>query len=441
LPLTRKRGRYWYGFVRVNGISSTEASTGCEDRDAAERLLRDWERDAADPHGAAKRRTTLDDALSTMLKRCRELRDAHPPKLASATVEHYEKKAAVVKTVFSALEPPVTMLAQVDHPTLAGYISARRAMAISEHTISKELTVIRMIVQLARARHEYALHWDDLLPGGWTSGYTPDLTFLRPAGLNLLFGELLPDHAARAAWMVATSGEWSASTRARRDDVVGDEVHVRGSKRATRDRRVPLVMAWQRELVAYALDHGQGKDDLLFEATETAFRQALYGACEALEARRRAIVAVVAFLAGKSNGATGESFPCVSANDLRRTFGMWMRAAGVAVSEIALMMGHRDSKMAERVYARIPADLLADLLKSPARQPAAGSVPAIPANKAAMARGVGSKSLELVPRGGIEPPTRGFSVPGGAWITPRYDRETRRRRRSSASLLPIVAGA
>jgi len=54
MPLTRKRGRYWYGFTRVNGVSGDEQSTGCKTRAAAAKVLAQWERDAADPHSAAK---------------------------------------------------------------------------------------------------------------------------------------------------------------------------------------------------------------------------------------------------------------------------------------------------------------------------------------------------------------------------------------------------
>jgi hypothetical protein len=440
MPLTRKRGRYWYGFTRVNGVSSREQSTGCADRIAAEKVVDEWERDAADPDRAAQRRETLDSALNSMLKNCRELSDARPPKLAKATVTHYEGKARVVKTVFASLVPPVTLLQQVDHPTLSAYITARRALGTSEHTIGKELTVIRMTVQRARANKLFTLHWEDLLPGGFSSGYEPDLTFLRPEPLSMLLAELLPDHAARAAWMVGTSGEWSASVRALRADVNALNVHVRGSKRETRDRIVPLVMGWQRELVDFALEHGQGKDGYLFSGFDpAAFTHALYRACGALEARRRATAAVVTFLgwgADLAPAPAAEAIPRVSSNDLRRTFGMWMRAQGVAVSEIGLMMGHRDSRMVERVYARIPADLLHALLQSLVRQPAAEGIPAQQAEVADMAKDLEPNPLKLAPRAGFEPATYGLTGLGIFHVTPRYDRENLRSARPHASGLP-----
>ncbi len=43
----------------------------------------------------------------------------------------------------------------------------------------------------------------------------------------------------------------------------------------------------------------------------------------------------------------------VRANDLRRTFGTWLRLHGVAPHFIGVAMGHADSRMVERVYGRM----------------------------------------------------------------------------------------
>jgi integrase len=328
-----------------------------------------------------------------------------------------------VKTVLLSLEPPVTLLSQIDGPKgIADYISARREFSTHEHTISKELTVLRMALQLARSRHEFGPHWDDLLPGGFSSGYEPQLTFLTPDELNLVMAELLPDHAARAAFMVATSAEWSASVRAQRSDLELVPVPVRGSKRVTRDRKVPVVTPWQRELLAYAKEHAEGKGGALFLGDDTtAFNHALYRACDAVSARPVAVKAPL---------------PRVSANDLRRTFGMWMRAQGVAVAEIALMMGHRDSRMAEKVYARIPAELLQALLQSLVCQPAADRNSGKVGHMGQMGNEALSDSEGLAPRAGFEPATYGLTVTGRNWATPRNDRRCRRTAQPIASRLP-----
>jgi len=300
---------------------------------------------------------------------------------------------------------------QISRESIRSYVSYRRSLNISEHTIAKEFTTLRKTLDLARAHNEWDGHWDDLVPDGFSPGYEPQRDFLRPEQLDALLGRLGPDNAARAAFMVGTGCEWSASEVALRGDVRKDFVRVRGSKTETRDRDVPLVRPWQRELVDYALEHGMGKDGLLFRRN-TSFTHALYRACDCITTTR-AIAAVMAFLRWEPappEVTPYDVFPRISSHDLRRTFGTWLRADGVPVSEVAAMLGHADSRMAERVYARLPADLLRDLLTGLC-QPAAGqSVPE--AGKDGEVGGVGSRNpAELVPRGGIEPPTRGFSVP------------------------------
>src|SRR2546425_5097005 len=107
-----------------------------------------------------------------------------------------------------------------------------------------------------------------------------------------------------------------------------------------------------------------------------------------------------------------EPFPRVSSHDLRRTFGTWLRADGVPVSVDAAMLGHADSRMAERVYAKLPPDLLRDLLTELC-QPAAGQTGPKAGKNGEESEERSRNPAELVPRGGIEPPTRGFSVPFG----------------------------
>jgi len=97
----------------------------------------------------------------------------------------------------------------------------------------------------------------------------------------------------------------------------------------------------------------------------------------------------------------------VSPNDLRRTFASWCWQAGMQPSRIALLLGHRDARMVERVYGVLDADTLGRgdrdrrEIQLPERR---GHV--------AMRKAAGEKFSEVkVPGDGIEPPTRGFSVP------------------------------
>ncbi len=75
------------------------------------------------------------------------------------------------------------------------------------------------------------------------------------------------------------------------------------------------------------------------------------------------------------------------------------------------MLGHADSRMAERVYARLPPDLLRDLLAEFCQPAAANALPEAGKDEHSWHSAAARLPLEMVPRGGIEPPTRGFSVP------------------------------
>jgi hypothetical protein len=74
------------------------------------------------------------------------------------------------------------------------------------------------------------------------------------------------------------------------------------------------------------------------------------------------------------------------------------------------MMGHRDSRMAEKVYARIPPEILQALLRSLC-QPAAGSIPATVGNMGVVKAAVPSDFREMAPRPGLEPGTHGLTLP------------------------------
>ena len=119
-----------------------------------------------------------------------------------------------------------------------------------------------------------------------------------------------------------------------------------------------------------------------------------------------------------SNGRLGAGIARVSCNDLRRTFATWLAEAGVPEAVTASLLGHASSQMVRRVYTRIGRE---------AQRRAVAMLPRL--TKVTVAAGVaneaktgglggqdGQPDSELnpedpVPRAGIEPATRGFSVP------------------------------
>ncbi|HSN92799.1 MAG TPA: tyrosine-type recombinase/integrase, partial [Anaeromyxobacteraceae bacterium] len=85
----------------------------------------------------------------------------------------------------------------------------------------------------------------------------------------------------------------------------------------------------QRSLLAYALEHARGHGDA---------RRDLADACAEAKIER------------------------CSPNDLRRTFASWQVEAGVPLFPIAQAMGHKDTRMLERVYGRQTPEQLAALM-------------------------------------------------------------------------------
>jgi hypothetical protein len=170
-------------------------------------------------------------------------------------------------------------------------------------------------------------------------------------------------------------------------------VLIQGTKRASRYRTVPLVTREQVSLTRYALEHAEGVDGALFRPWGN-IRHDIAAACERLK------------------------IPHCSPNDLRRTCSTWLRQRGAPLELISLVMGHVDTRMFERVYGRLPTSDLAKRLAASLGAAACSDFVAGSAEKAAFTGFIGQDANpevgkiagSVVPRDGIEPSTRGFSV-------------------------------
>jgi hypothetical protein len=131
--------------------------------------------------------------------------------------------------------------------------------------------------------------------------------------------------------------------------VVGEglsTVLLRGTKRKNRFRTVPIVSPAQQSLLAYALEHAKGAGDALFQPWGNARRD----------------------LAERSPPHVRE---------------LAGRGGRAALPDRAQAMGHKDTRMLERVYGRQTPDQLAALMAramglpppSPRPSPPADAVP------------------------------------------------------------------
>ncbi len=321
-----KRGEVWFCWFYVEG-RRTKRSTRCHDRKAAEVVAKQWERDGADPDHAAANQTTLGQAVTLLIKAEKELATAG--KRSAATVSFYEAKCGHWNRVLGA----EFKLAKLSAAEVDRFISTRRTETAAENTIAKELVALRKTLKLAKRRGLWRGDIGAVLPIAFAPEYKPRTRWLPADELQKLLAQLTPDHAARVAFAVATSANWRETELAKREDIDTDMVLLRGTKTATRFRRVPIQSDWGKRLIAYVRAHAQGEGGSLFRKW-TSVRMGLIAACE------RAGIA-----------------PCTP-NDLRRTFAKWMRAEGMPIELIAPAMGHVDTTMVQKVYGKLTPDEL-----------------------------------------------------------------------------------
>ena len=390
------RDGIWYADLRIGG-QRIRRSTRCSDKKAADTIAKQWERDEADPDYAATSKATLSDALKLLTDDRTE--QAKAGRKSEATASFYIAKAGhwtrLLETNSASTYVPFA-LAKLHARHIDAYISKRREEGAGENTISKELVTLRAALKLAKRAGIWKGDIETVMPVGFAPEYNPRQRALTYAEAQHLLAELTSDRAARVAFILATSANWNETERARRDDVASDLsfVLIRGTKRATRHREVPIASRDQRSLLEHAMKHAQGPGDPLFTPWQNV-RRDLHQAC------------------------AQAGIPPVSPNDLRRTCATWLRAQGAPPHLIAPVLGHVDSRMVERVYGRLPTDQLARRLSQELGENSLPNACLRPAESLdpldAMHDALSTKTLEnegfMVPRDGIEPPTRGFSIP------------------------------
>jgi len=230
------------------------------------------------------------------------------------------------------------------------------------------------------------------MPERFSSGYKPRNRALTPEELNKLLAQLTAPKAAAVAFMVATSANWRECTSARREDIDPDTgwVYLRDTKAETRDRRFIVAHPGCLSLLRYAAEFAPGQD-LLFPPWSNV-RRDLIDACKRAGIER------------------------CSPNDLRRTYGRWMRIAAFPDEIIAPTMGHADPRMLQRGYGKLtPEERSRRLPMHVGRELpdciATASVGTeIDGNFRQAGRSALANLLKSVPGTGIEPVTRGFSA-------------------------------
>ena len=309
-----KRGKvYWYQFA------GQRVSTFCQDRKAAEGAAKRIEREAADPDYQAEGPARLEDCMHDFLA-FQEVRGR-----SAETVKMNRKHAGHILRLMGR----GCLMSKIRAATVDGYIVARTKEKASASTWQKELSTLRGCLLLAARHEKFNRPLEQVMPKVKRE-YVPRETWLTIDQVKTLCAHLPKNRAAHVKFIVATSARWGESERARPEDVQRGEVFLRGTKTSKSRRTVPRVKVFTGLLRGVA-------EAMPFDAWSNV-RRDLARACD--EAK----------------------LPRVTPNDLRRSHGSILRAAGADPHMIASMMGHADSRMVERVYGRLNTDHLKSLI-------------------------------------------------------------------------------
>ncbi len=338
-----------------------------------------------------------------------------------------ESKASMVAAVIGE----ETLVSRVTAVMVDAYISTRRQHRtqrdepVTDHTICKELAVLRAALTLAKRRGNWAGDLDAVFPssGDFSAGYDPkksgeralsrrDVGALHAWGLD--HRGMTPKQWARErerrevilaiiSYAIATGSEMAALERARWDDIAADRrtVHVRGTKNDHREADVPIATLEQAWLLDYATRYAPGSGDLMFPAS-------------VLSNVRR----------GFARASAGAGVHHFSPHNVRHTLAQWLVAGGVHSAIVGRSLRHADGRMVESTYGHLRG---AEEVRSAIE---AQYTMHVSCNTERFLSGIGDADgtngdpgegpdireshlfADLaVPGPGIEPGTRGFSIP------------------------------
>jgi integrase len=373
----RTEGGPYYGYWTDTRGRHHRKSLSTRDAAVARARLRELE--LAATNRAAYSRTTLTAAIAALL-------DVVEHENAGGTWRCYAQKARHLVRLIGDIE-----LRALEREQVIEYIKIRKVEGAGSGTIHKELVVLRRTLNEAANRKWWEGDPRRLIPTIKVN-YQPKETWLTDHQAQQLIARLSPE---RQLWVkLAVYGglclgeieklQWEHV------NFVEMTMRVPGTKRRSRWRIIPVFP----ELL-YAMEPFRKKTGPIVSKWGNVRR----------DLARAAMLAKV---------------PRVTPNDLRRTCASWLKNKGIDSAAVAAILGNT-TVMIDRVYGKISIETLraaVDQLPVPDRCATVeqDTVAFTGTNETKAIRGSSKLPRESqrfrVPSPGIEPGTRGFSVPG-----------------------------
>lgn len=391
----RRSGGTYYGYwTDVRGRHHRK-SLKTRDAAVARSRLRQLELVSTEP--TARARHTLSAAITHLLEVVERGN-------AGATWGAYRQKGENLVDVLGDVD-----ISELGRDAFLEYVRRRKSENASDSTVHKELVVARRAFAEARDRGLWSGDPRAVVPTVRVR-YRPRRVWLTAKQADALLAELAGDRrlwAALACWGGLCLGEierleWEHV------DLKHERIRVPGTKREARLRTVPMAPLLVRLLTAAKKTAAAAKVVRRWGSV----RRDLGAAIDRANRRARE-------LAAKLKRKAPADMPRVTPNDLRRTYASWMKQRGMDSFTVARLLGHSSSKMVELVYGQLDD---ATFARAVASLPRSATQPAVekrvsktryhsgtPMRRRSRARRR-NRRREMVPRVGIEPTTRGFSV-------------------------------
>ena len=397
--LHKRGGVYYADYVDRSG-KRQQPSLRTRDFQVARTRLRELELQTTD--SSPNQTETLSDALDYFTSVTLAGRSA-------GTVRSYEQKARHLARLIGD-----QLLDLLKRETVERYIKTRIAEGSHTHSVHKELVVLRGALNSAAERDRFHGVVKVIVPK-FNAEYEPRRTYLTPAQFMALTDNILRPIGAnateyqRARWearkvrrtlyvlLIALAsprvGEIEALDWREHIHLDRNVILIPKGKTVSRPLKIhPVLRLW---LETYQQDRGP-----VVEPWGNVSRD-LPRLCE------RA------------------GIPRCTPNDLRRTFASWLVQQGESLFVVSRLLGHKSTRMVELVYGQLDDATLSRAIDRLPGGSHAGYTNDLPNRVTGGAIGTGSLSPSIansveesaisstseVPKDGVEPPTRGFSVP------------------------------